>query len=309
MKRESVLVVGATGFIGRRLVARLAREYGGVLCLALRDRGQHQRMPQGVTAVVADSLRPADLGRALEQTRADVVVNVAAAGVLPGLEDPGSLIAGNVDVVEALLTALEPAPPRLFLQAGSWSEYSAAVPGVPVAESHTSLPTSLYGAVKAAATIVGNALARTKEIPFVTMRMFNVYGPGEAPTRLLPYLIGRLGDGQPVDLTPGAQVRDFVYIDDVVEAFIVAARPGALEAYSVYNICSGIPTSVRHIAESTADTMKKSRDLLLFGRRAHRSDEPLWVVGDGRRFEAATGWRPQVSIEEGIRRTVAESGR
>lgn len=309
MSGESVLVVGATGFIGSHLAGSLAGDFERVLCLALRDRGQHHRTPPDADLVIAESATADDLRRALKPVRPDVVINLAAAGVSVKVEDPDELVAGNVNMVTALLTALESSPPRLFLQAGSWSEYAPAPPGVAVTESHPLAPTSLYGAAKAAASLVGNALARRMGIPFVTMRIFHGYGPGEAPSRLVPDLITRLQNHQPVDLTPGNQVRDFVHVDDVAGAFAVATRPGVLEPLSTYNICSGIAVSVRQVAESVADIMRKPHDLLLFGSRPHRSDEPLWMVGDGRRFENASGWHPSLSLEEGIRRTVAVSER
>jgi nucleoside-diphosphate-sugar epimerase len=78
--------------------------------------------------------------------------------------------------------------------------------------------------------------------------------------------------------------------------------------YEAYNVCSSQPTRIREVGEVVADTLQKPRDLLQWGRRQYRTDEPMWLVGDNRRFVRATSWRPAVSLEDGIRRIIS-SGR
>ena len=133
-------------------------------------------------------------------------------------------------------------------------------------------------------------------ISFVNLRLFGVFGIGEAPHRVVPYLIANLRGNQPVDLTPGKQIRDWLYIDDVVDALLAAAACAHLRDTDTFNICSGHGISVRELAEQVADAMKKPSDLLRFGARSYRTDEPMWIVGDNRRFVETTGWQPRISI-------------
>jgi nucleoside-diphosphate-sugar epimerase len=161
----------------------------------------------------------------------------------------------------------------------------------------------LYGAVKAASVLCGNALASSLSIPFVTLRLFGVFGTRETPPRLVPYLISQLQKDRPVDLTPGEQVRDFLFEDDVAAAFLAAATAEGLKSGEAYNVCSSRPTRIRELAEMVADAMGKPRELLHWGERPYRSDEPMWLVGDNRRFrEAVTNWCPTISLQEGIHR-------
>jgi nucleoside-diphosphate-sugar epimerase len=176
--------------------------------------------------------------------------------------------------------------------------------GVKIRETDRLQPISVYGAAKAATEIFGNALAASLNLPFITLRLFGVFGVGEGSLRLIPYLIRRLRRGDPVDLTGGEQVRDFLYIDDVVEALIIAGSTERLISYEAYNVCSSRSVTIREIGEAVADEMHRSRDLLLWGKRPYRRDEPMWLVGDNRRFVEATQWHPKVDLLDGIRRTI-----
>jgi nucleoside-diphosphate-sugar epimerase len=296
------LVTGATGFIGRRLVERLSRENASIHCIVTTQRAQASRLPpmSGVIPVEVDTMSASQLRKAVMRIRPEVVVNLAAQGVDPDARDPESLLEGNVGILIQLLASLEECPPRAFLHMGSWSEYADPAGPTLITEDHAVLPLSLYGAAKAAATIYGNALAQRIGIPFVTLRLFNVFGIGENPRRLVPYLIRCLGRDESAELTPGDQTRDFLYVDDVVEAILVAASTQTLPS-AVYNVCSSSPVELRHVAETVADIMGKPRGLLRFGSRPHRLDEPRHVVGDNTRFASATTWMPRVSLEDGIR--------
>lgn len=215
------------------------------------------------------------------------------------------MLDGNARLLAGLLCSLDSHKPRRFIHTGSCSEYAPAEPGHRLTEDDPVGPSSLYGAAKLCASLYGSALAAERGIPFFNLRLFGVFGAGEAPHRLVPYLIGKLRQDQPVDLTAGEQVRDWLCVDDVVSALLAAATSESLGPAGVYNICSGEGISVREIAEQVAETMKKPKHLLRFGARAYRPDESLWIVGDNRRFTAATGWLPHVSMAEGIRRMVA----
>jgi nucleoside-diphosphate-sugar epimerase len=239
---------------------------------------------------------------------ADVIFNLAAYGVSQEDCDPEALLDGNVSLVARLVQAAAVSPPKLFIHTGSCSEYgSPLLEGSPFTEEQPLRPISLYGAAKAASTLYGSALAARLGVPFVTLRLFGVFGIGEGHRRLIPYLIDQLRRDEPADLTPGEQVRDLLYVEDIVEAFVLSARDGNFAPSEAYNVCSGQAIRIRDVGEVVADVMEKPRGLLRWGRRPYRRDEPMWIVGDNRRFVEATSWRPRVSSAEGIRRIIAAS--
>ncbi|HZU42905.1 MAG TPA: NAD(P)-dependent oxidoreductase [Terriglobales bacterium] len=306
---RSALVSGATGFLGSALVEHLLARGIDTFCLVRPPCADHARtLPSAVRAVAVSSFTASELKSKLAGVKADVIFNLASYGVQQADRDPAQLIEGNVGVLAGLLEATASWPLRRFIHVGSCSEYGFPErDNVPITETQTLRPTSLYGAAKAASFLFGGALASQLQIPFATMRLFGVFGPHEAPDRVVPYLIRKLRNNEPVDLTPGEQVRDFLYEDDVMEAFVATGESSALKSGEVYNVCSGRPTRVRELGEAVADALGKPHQLLHWGERPYRADEPMWLVGDNRRFRAATSWQPRVSVEEGIRRMIASS--
>ncbi len=305
---RSALVTGATGFIGSAVVRRLLTDGINVYCVVRREsknRSVLEGLP-GVEIIEIPSFETLDLKKSLTGLSADVVFNFASYGVSQQDRDPEAMLEGNVGLVARLLIVTSGWSLKRFIHTGSCSEY-----GLPwsheayFSEAQPLRPISVYGAAKAASVIYGNALAVRLGVPFVTLRLFGVFGLGESSERLIPYLIQRLQHDEPVDLTPGEQVRDWLYVDDVVEAFIVAAKSGRLLPYEAYNVCSGRPLRVREIGEAVADAMNKPRKLLQWGKRPYREDEPMWIVGDNRRFMEETCWRPKVNLLDGVRHMIA----
>jgi UDP-glucose 4-epimerase len=263
-------------------------------------------LPQ-VSTVEIDDLDPRSLRQSIESISPEAVFNLASTGVNPADREPLAMLDGNARFLASLLGAVETKKPRRFIHAGSCAEYAPAETGHRIDENYPVRPPSLYGAAKLCASLYGAALAAECGIPFLNLRLFGVFGIGEAPHRIVPYLIAKLRDNQPVDLTPGEQIRDWLYIDDVVDALLAAATsPHFANDREIFNVCSGHGIRVRELAEQVADAMKKPRALLRFGERAHRSDEPMWIVGDNRRFIQATAWQPRISVAEGIRRMLAQ---
>lgn len=307
---RSALVAGATGFIGSALVQRLSAEGIPAFCLvrpASAGRARISNLP-GVKLLETEDYESSTLAQKLSGIRTDVVFNLASAGVAPEERDPHLLLAGNLNVVAGLIAATSAWPLRKFIHVGSCSEYAPAPEGHKLTEQDLLQPTSLYGAAKACAHIYGLAFAKSRGLPFVTLRLFGVFGAGEAPNRLVPYLMSHLRRDVPVDLTPGEQARDLLYVDDIVEALLQGAQSEGVTVGSTYNVCSGKGTRIRELSEEVAKVMNKPKSLLRFGDRPYRADESMWIVGDNSQFSACTSWTPKVSIEEGIRKMVLRSG-
>jgi nucleoside-diphosphate-sugar epimerase len=308
VKLRSALVVGSTGFIGSTLVRKLAERGIEVHCL-LRNTAKtsHLCAVSGIHQIVVTSFRSCELHEALRGISCEVVFNLAAYGVNQQDRDPELMLEGNVNLAGRLLVATAGWHPRWFIQAGSCSEYGLGTDHDLIREDHPLQPLSVYGAAKAGAVLYGAALAGELGVRFVTLRLFGVYGDGEAPQRLVPYLIASLKRNQPAKLTPGEQERDFLHVEDVAEAFLAAANSNRLVPLSAYNVCSSRPVRVREIGEMVAAIMEKPRELLQWGERPYRPDEPMWLVGDNSRFTSTTGWQPKVSLREGLERLIGAS--
>ncbi len=305
---RSALITGATGFVGSALARRLAEEDIRVYCIVRKKGRNRQRIEtiKGIELIEIGAFEIRELKKALQGISTEVVFNLASYGVDQGDCDPEIMVEGNINLVARLLPAVSEWPLKLFIHAGSCSEYGSPLSKEPLTEEHPLRPLSIYGAAKASSVLYGRALALRLRIPFVTLRLFGIYGIGEGPNRLIPYLIGRLQRDEPVDLTPGEQVRDLLYIDDVAETFFMAGYSySSLNEFPVYNVCSGTPVRIRDVGEAVASAMNKPFELLKWGQRSYRPDEPMWLVGNNRRFVEATGWQPKVTLPDGIKRMIS----
>ncbi|MCS7045608.1 MAG: NAD(P)-dependent oxidoreductase [Gemmataceae bacterium] len=301
------VVAGINGFIGAA-VARRLRELGWRVLGVLRAGRSWDRLAEvsGLELIEVTSYAVDVLRSRLAGIRADVVVNLAAAGVAAPTTDWRTLFEGNAFVATNLLTVAPSWGIRRFIHVGSYSEYAPGQAGVLMDEAWPQQPSSAYGVAKLAATLAARVEAARRSVPLTVLRLFGVYGPGEAPHRLLPRVLRGLTDGSGVDLTPGWQQRDWLYVDDAAEAIITAASATDLgPSGTIYNICTGIAASVREVVDWACQAWGGESRLLRWGAVPPRPDEPQWAVGDGRRFHEATGWQPRWHWRDGVRTTIA----
>jgi nucleoside-diphosphate-sugar epimerase len=162
-------------------------------------------------------------------------------------------------------------------------------------------PATLYGTCKHALHITLEAYAREAGIGFAWTRVFDVFGPGERPTRLVPAVVGALLRGQPAECTHGRQLRDYLYVDDLAAGIIAALES---DHQGAIDIASGSAVTVREVVETVARLVGREDLLRLGARPASPADAPL-VVGDGSEARERLGWTPAYSLEQGIAETIA----
>lgn len=307
MSLDRVLVTGATGFVGRHLVDRLL-DLGSEVILLRRSTSPNDH-PWG--ARVREIRTTEDggeyLGSRTRELGVTAVLHLAAYGVNPILRDVDSMLRANVAMPLALVrVAAEARCPMIMT--GSSAEYAPPAGQGLTTEAATLEAVRLYGATKAAGGLATMAVASTLGVPFRLLRLFNVYGAYEAPHRLMPSLLRGLANGTPIALSDGMQVRDFVHVDDVVYAILQAAsHPVDMKTpVTAMNICSSVATTVRSFALSVCEAVGAPASLLHFGVIPRRVDDLEWLVGDGQLAAQTMGFRPAISLQDGIRRTVAQ---
>ena len=172
-------MTGSTGFLGSALVTRLLAENVKVTCLfRSQSISKAHAFADGrrICVVEAPSFETSVLQSKLAGLSAEVIFHLASYGVEQADRDIDQLVEGNVSIVLHLLRATAHWPLRRFVHTGTCSEYGYPGPrGTLIAETHSVQPRSLYGAVKAASVLCGNALASSLSIPFVTLRLFGVF--------------------------------------------------------------------------------------------------------------------------------------
>jgi nucleoside-diphosphate-sugar epimerase len=269
-----VLLTGATGFVGRQVLRVLAQR-GFRVRAVVRDGKQNQLsdIKNVETVVTTPDLFAEDVNWWKEVcTGIDTVIHVA------WYAEPGKYLQStkNLDCLIGTLNLAKGAAQakvRRFIGIGTCSEYNFADGilsiGTPL------LPLTPYAGAKAAAFMALLHCLPLEAVEFAWCRLFYLYGEGEDTRRLVPYLRARLKAGETSDLTNGNQIRDFL---DVCEAGQMIVETALSEVQGPVNICSGVPVSVRQLAEQIADEYGR-RDLLKFGVRPDNLFDPPCVVG------------------------------
>lgn len=303
--QRKILVAGGTGFIGRRLVAKLLAAGANVTIL---HRGRSP-LPAECQSLVVPNWTQADLASALTGLHFDGVFNLAAYGVMPAERDPETMSRINVAGADQFLRHAIAMDSKFFIHAGSSAEYRERAGTEPLLETDPLERVKLYGASKAAATEALLAAAHAAGFPLIVGRLFGVYGAGEAPHRLLPSLVAKLNRGERVPLSEGHQVRDFVHVDDAAEGFVaLASAARTSNSPAVVNLCSGEGVSVRDFARHVARAMAVPETLLGFGDLALRPDDVMHLIGSTAALQSLCNWRPRLSIDAGISEAVAKLG-
>lgn len=304
MPAASVLVTGASGFIGAHLVTRLLSEESRVTVLARPSSALPREWRDRVSVVACDDFSGPGLRRVLHEPF-ETVFHLAAYGVRPSHRDVDEMIAINIGMPAALLRLCAEWRARMIM-AGTFSEYRSPASRELVSESSPLEQGKLYGSSKAAGGLMASAIANSGGTAFRLLRLFKVYGAGEASHRLLPALIKGLAKRERVAISAGTQILDFVYIDDVIEAMLRAdGHCREKGGVATWNIASGRGHSVREFAEQVASAMLADKSLLGFGAIDMRKDDEPWLVGSPDLLRAELGWQPSVGLDEGVAAAVA----
>lgn len=292
-----ILVTGARGFLGAPAIAALAARGHEVHAVT--------RSPvppsDDLTWHTADLLQDGTARALVRDVRPTHLLHLAwetTHGAFWASPENVTWLSRSLDLV----TAFAESGGDRIVAAGTCAEY--AWDGSVCTEYVTPMePATLYGACKHAFNVAASSYALHCGIGFAWGRVFYPYGPGEPPGRFVSSVANAIAAGQTATTTSGDKVRDFVYVDDVAEAFAIlmdAPYVGAI------NICTGMPMRLGDVAAETARQLNGT-GLLQVGEESDRTGEPRVLIGDGRRL-AALGWVPSVSIEQGIALTIEGLG-
>jgi nucleoside-diphosphate-sugar epimerase len=306
-----VLVLGASGFIGRWVVRALLERGAQVLAQVREPRRLSAWHAGGAEVLVADLAATKSGTELLERAAPELVFNLLGFGVAKDERDPLLHQRLNALLVLELLFALRKggswSGPRL-VHVGSALEYGDART---LDEEATPRPREPYGRAKSVATA---AIADMRaEVASVVVRPFTVYGPGERPGRLVPTLMAARHAAGRIPLSSGHQKRDFVYVEDVARALVELSELPAETLQSgrypfdapCLNLASGALTPVREFVLALADEFGIARERLGFGDLPPLLEEMHHPPVPVERLQAALGWRPSSDPRAGLRRLAA----
>ena len=287
-----VLVTGASGLIGSHVLSVIGQE-ADVVALSRFPRPDEGRLRW----LVCDLGQPGALSEVVTSVRPEVVIHLA--GAVRGdrsLDAVAPTLRANLVGTVELLEAATRAGCRRIVLSGSLLEEPAA--GGPQA-----VPPSPYGASRWAASAYGRMFHALFDAPVVILRPSFAYGPGQEPTKLIPYVITALFEGRSPQLSSGERLIDCVYAEDVARAYVEAASVAGVGGHTV-DIGSGVLTSVREIVQVIVESVGPTAGHPVFGALPLRPLEQEVEV-DVDEAARVLGWRATTSLEDGVRATVA----
>jgi dolichol-phosphate mannosyltransferase len=301
MKR--CLVTGGTGFVGANLVRRLLRD-GHAAHLLVRPEHAAWRIEEiqkDIRLHVLDLSDATAVAKTIAEIKPDWIFHLAAHGAYSWQTDIAEIfrtnVIGTIHLVEACLkTGFES-----IIHTGSSSEYGFKDHAPKETEGLE--PNSHYAVAKASATLYCRYTAQARQANITTLRLYSAYGPFEEPNRLMPALIRHGLRGEWPPLVSPDTARDYVYVEDVCDACLLAARTVPREFGAVYNLGTGRQTTLREVTEIARALLGIPVEPRWGTMPARTWDTANWRA-DSHKIQAELGWQPSHDVKAGFARMV-----
>ena len=303
LRDKRVLVTGAAGFVGANLLKRVLR-HGAQVHAMVRAATPLWRIKDDLTPLTlhtADLTDRVQLRSVVEIARPQFVFHLAAPGGYPTTpEARAAFLASTVLGTANLLEALAPQTYERLVVTGSSLEYGTSA--TPHRETDRLAPTTFRGVGKAAASLLCLQHARTERRPITVLRLFSVYGAWESPARLIPTVIRAALRGDEMALTAPGVRHDFVFVDDVVDAMLLAAVADRADG-EVINVGSGHQWSNEDVVGAAQRLTGRAVRVRPGEYPAKTADAAYWLA-DIEKAAAILGWQPSHDLSAGLRKTI-----
>ncbi len=303
IRNSRVLVTGGGGFLGSHMVRALTEE-GAIVASLVRSSSSRLAPPSlaGVRFLGCDITDPGATMRAVEDFGPEILYHFAAHP--DGAESHAQASAAvdvNLNGTVNLLEAFSRCGGRLFVYGDSSKVYGNGP--LPHREENPIQPTSSYAVAKAAGWEMCRLYERLHDFDVVSFRPTMIYGPGQTFNLISFVVESVLEDKSEIPLMGGSQTRDPLYITDAINAFLSLAREERAAAGRVINIGGGRELTVHQLAREVVRMMGANTKLVIQPREARPTE--IWrSYCDNREAEDILGWRPQVSLQDGLRLTI-----
>ena len=224
-----------------------------------------------------------------------LVINFASYGVDSRQKDTSMMLEGNINFSLKMIDIAKKFNAK-YIHTSSCYEYNDSKNKIK--EETLPEPKSLYGAFKAATSIIVEHVCLHKKIDFVILYLFGVYGPNESGEKILPDLFNTLTKKNNIELTDGNQIRDYTFITDIVKAYLLIGFNKNKK--SKYNVCSSQEISIKDFITKFAQIGNFDSSLLKFGVKKMNENNFKKVIGDNSNISDEFGWQASVSFEEGM---------
>lgn len=296
--KAKVLLTGAAGFIGSH-VARLLVRQGHHVTAIVRpdaDRWRIADLGDSLDLVHADLTNLAAIKPHLRAQRADICIHLAWKGWSGKAEADANLTSLGISL--ELLRSMSELGIQRFVAAGTCFEYHLAARRL--SEASPLVPHDLYGICKKSLFEVADEFSQLTGVSVVTPRIFYSYGPFEDRRRLVPSIVRSLLSGEVAKVTPGAQVRDYLHVEDIASAIWAVALSDTTGAV---NVASGEAVTIAQVATRLGEIVGRP-DLIALGQLPYREGEPMHILSDASKLRRTLAFAPRYDLAGGLRQTV-----
>lgn len=293
-----VFITGASGFIGSHVTRALIDAGHTVMALVtpgdnlwrIKDTLPHFEILQGSlqdTSHIQNHLR---------SWKPETCIHLAwyaEPGIYLNSKENLNSLQGSLN----LLQVLSECGCKQFVGAGTCAEYK--MKSDMLVETDKTEPETLYAASKLSFQMIGEQISAQSDMLFAWGRIFYPYGPQEDARRLIPSAILKLIKNEVFSASPGEQMRDYLHVTDVANAFLALAEK---QAAGIFNICPAKPIAVKSLLNMIGELMGKT-NLLAHGALPYREWEPMYIAGNNNKLKAM-GWVPSVDLRSGLHDTI-----
>lgn len=301
--KKIILITGASGFIGKQLVRKLLINNSSIICFDLAFDDGFISEFEGKLEIQTGNLMDAIYIKTLIRNYSpDYVYHLAGSksrtnSLLEFKTSNEINYLGTLNLFESLLECQNL---KLVTILGTIEEYGHT--NSPFKEDSQELPNSAYGLSKLSATKLAMIFFQQFNLPVVVLRPSIAYGPYQGDEMFIPALIKTLIKKQPFKMTAGNQLRDFIYIDDLIDALIKGISCTGLEG-KIINIASGTSIPIRDIAIKIAE-ITKSKENLMIGELPYRNSEIMDYTVDISNASTLLEWQAKIKLNEGLKKTI-----
>lgn len=303
-KNKNVLITGGAGFIGANFVHKFL-ELGYSVSVIERKGANLWRLEKVKSKIKIYSPALTDykeLEACIQKIKPDIVLHFATYGAYQRLQqDIDTTIDTNLKGTINLMNACQKVGIECFINTGSNSEYG--IKENPMKETDVLEANNLYGITKGAMSMYSQMMAQKSSFPVVTIRPFAVYGPFEEMGRLIPDIVKACLSGTELKLTSPSSVRDFIFIEDLVDGYLSVIRNIKKVKGNIFNLGTGKQYSIKEVV-TMVKKITKSNIKPIYGSIKKAQTEPKTWKADISKSKKMLTWKPRYTLEEGLKKDI-----
>ncbi len=300
--KKSIVLTGAAGFIGANLTRTLLKNNFDVHIIIKKTTNiwRIKNVLSKTTCHYGDLTNSKHVTNVLSKVKPFAIYHLATYGSYPQQTNIDTMIEVNIKATYNLLIASKNIPYHIFVNMGTSSEYGWK--NKPMKETDYLKPVSFYGTTKASAALLCQTFAYIFQKPIVTIRPFSVYGPYEQGNRFIPTIMNAIIHDTPIKLTKEMVRRDFIFVDDVVDALIKLLTVNGDIRGEIFNLGIGKEYSNEEVVKMLFTITRKKVKVLRGGYKKRSWDTTHWVANISH-MKKLLSWKPSFSLEMGLHTT------